>query len=81
MKRIENHCVDCGLPCLGSGCPNHDVVVYYCDECRHDEVADYRIDDGDYCEFHAREYIQEIWDNLTLKEQAELLDISLENYN
>ena len=79
MKKIENFCVDCGLPCLGSGCPYRNVTVYYCDECRNDEVADYRIDGEDYCETHAKEYIEEAWNDLTLSEQAELLDISLES--
>ena len=40
MKRMENECVGCrdlGLHCLGSSCPNRNVVRYYCDRC--DEEA------------------------------------------
>ena len=39
MIRKENHCVDCGLPCLGSVCPHRNVIVYYCDLCG-DEISD-----------------------------------------
>lgn len=33
MKKIENECVRCGLPCLGYSCPNRRVVRFYCDKC------------------------------------------------
>ena len=33
MKRIENECVNCGLPCLGNSCPYKNVVHFYCDRC------------------------------------------------
>lgn len=36
MKKIEDECVGCadlGLPCLGLGCPNRNVVRFYCDRC------------------------------------------------
>ena len=33
MVRIENDCVDCGLPCLGEMCPNRNVRHLYCDKC------------------------------------------------
>lgn len=33
MIRYEDRCVDCGLPCLGSSCPNRNVPVYVCDDC------------------------------------------------
>lgn len=41
MKRIENDCVDCGLPCLGNGCPYRNVPHYYCDECGNEETLYY----------------------------------------
>ena len=34
MRKIENECVDCGLPCLGNSCPNRNVVRFYCDRCK-----------------------------------------------
>lgn len=33
MIKKENECVDCGLPCLGSSCPNRNVIRIYCDKC------------------------------------------------
>lgn len=75
MKAIENHCVDCGLPCLGKSCPYIDVLVYYCDDCGEDG-ATYRIDGNDCCEECAKSRIEEAWNDLTLSEKAELLNIS-----
>lgn len=74
MRRIENHCVDCGLPCLGKSCPYVDVAVDYCDECG-EENAKYRIDGQDYCEDCAENYIEETWNDKTISEKAELLNI------
>lgn len=48
MKRYENECVDCGLPCLGSSCPNRNVLRYYCDECGEEETL-YHYDDSELC--------------------------------
>ena len=36
MRKYENECVDCtgsGLPCIGAGCPNRNVLHFYCDKC------------------------------------------------
>lgn len=33
MKKTENECVDCGLPCLGNSCPYRNVTRFYCDRC------------------------------------------------
>lgn len=79
MKKIESFCVSCGLPCLGRACPNHSGTVYYCDECG--DYAKYQIENNDYCESCAKEYIQEAFDDLTMSEKAELLDISLHEYD
>lgn len=51
MLKVENHCVDCGLPCTSS-CPYKRVEVYYCDECG-DECGDevYDVDGADLCEY------------------------------
>ena len=48
MQRIENECVDCGLPCLGSSCPNRNVVRYYCDYCGNEEKL-YHYDNLEIC--------------------------------
>lgn len=76
MHRIENECVDCGLPCLGNSCPYRNVLVYYCDVCG-GEGADYTIDGEDYCEDCAKEYMKDAFDDLTLSEQAEVLNIDM----
>lgn len=46
MKKIENECVDCGLPCMGDSCPYKNVERHYCDDCG---------DDGDIYEFEGME--------------------------
>lgn len=82
MIRYENHCCSCAVPaypCIGSSCPNINVPVYYCDYCKPDVYAEYKIDDEHYCERCAREYIKRVFNYLTLSEQAELLEIPLES--
>lgn len=48
MKRLENECVDCGLPCLGNSCPNRNVPRFYCDDCG-DEAQLYDFDGEELC--------------------------------
>lgn len=48
MKRTENDCVDCGLPCLGSSCPYRNVVHFYCDKCGQ-ETDLYHFEDEELC--------------------------------
>ena len=48
MKRIENECADCGLPCLGDSCPNRNVVRLYCDKCNEEKVL-YHYDSEELC--------------------------------
>ena len=50
--------------------------MYYCDKCK-TAYAEYRIDDEDYCEECAAEYLKEVFNDLAIFEQAEALDISL----
>ena len=52
MVKIEDHCVDCGLPCLGSSCPNRNVTQYYCDKCGEEISCDeiYDVDGEELCE-------------------------------
>lgn len=36
MRKVTDECCGCatgGYPCLGSCCPNRNVVRLYCDEC------------------------------------------------
>ena len=48
MKRIENECVGCELPCMGNSCPNRNVVRFYCDRCK-DETTLYNYDNEELC--------------------------------
>ena len=45
MKKVINECVGCtslGLYCLGSTCPNRNVIRFYCDKCeRESTLYDY----------------------------------------
>lgn len=47
--RYEDQCCDCGLPCLGSSCPNRNVPIWYCDECGEEEVTLYVVDGKEVC--------------------------------
>lgn len=37
-KVYENECVGCGLPCMGSACPNVNVPHFYCDRCGEEDT-------------------------------------------
>ena len=55
MVRIENDCVDCGLPCMGGSCPLRNVEHRYCDKCG-DEIGEYYDVDGEeLCEYCLKE--------------------------
>lgn len=76
MKKTENHCVDCGLPCLGISCPHREVTVDYCDGgC--ENFAEYRIDGEDLCEVCCLKRVQEIFDELDLYEKAEAIGVRI----
>ena len=57
MLKIENHCVDCLLPCMGRSCPNLKVEVHYCDNCGDALPADeiYDVDGEELCEYCLKE--------------------------
>lgn len=46
----KSQCVHCGLPCLGSDCPNCKVAKYYCDNCGDDVAELYEYDGEQLCE-------------------------------
>lgn len=48
MVKVENECVDCGLPCLGDSCPYRNVVRYYCDKCKEEKKL-YYFDRDELC--------------------------------
>ncbi len=79
MRKYENDCVGCpdGMGCLGSSCPYVNVPHDYCDTCGEDG-AEYRIDGEDYCEDCAKKYLTDLFNDLCISEQAELLKVDLE---
>lgn len=82
MIKYENHCCGCavpGYPCLGNSCPRINVPVYYCDYCNDNIRAEYEIEDEHYCEDCAKEHLKDIFEDLTLSEQAEVLDVNMKN--
>ena len=51
MRQVEDECVGCtamGLHCIGSSCPNRNVVRYYCDECGEEDTL-YDFDNQELC--------------------------------
>lgn len=77
MRTYEDECVGCptGMGCLGKSCPYKNVERIYCDVCGCDSYEMYKVDGDDMCEECAEKYLQDIWDELTIEEKAELLDV------
>ena len=47
-REMRNECVSCGLPCLGSSCPNRNVPYLICDSCGDEDCEELYInDDGE----------------------------------
>ena len=49
MIKVENECVDCGLPCMHESCPNYAVTRLYCDECGDEADILYWFEDEQLC--------------------------------
>ena len=51
MTKLEDECVSCDLPCLGTHCPIRNVPHYYCDKCGEEYLPNglYKYDDKDLC--------------------------------
>ena len=45
----SDECVDCGRPCLGSLCPNRNVIRKECDVCGDEYEKVYRYENTVYC--------------------------------
>lgn len=50
MIKIDDECVDCGLPCMGKNCPYKDVIHIICDECGDECREVYDVDGEHLCE-------------------------------
>ena len=48
MKRRENECVNCDLPCIGNNCPYKEVIRFYCDRCGCEDIL-YHYDGEELC--------------------------------
>lgn len=49
LVTYESQCCDCGLPCLGLGCPYYSVKTLYCDECQEGVETLYKYDQEELC--------------------------------
>lgn len=78
MKRIEKNCVDCGQPCLHEGCRYYETETAYCDFC--ENKADFCIDNDDYCENCARQFLLNIFQEESIPAQAEMLGMNIKEY-
>ncbi len=81
MIRYENHCVGCPteMGCLGSSCPYQNVPVHHCDKTGCDEAAMYILNGKDFCEEHALEYLNVLFESLSIKEMADALEVNFED--
>ncbi len=80
MIKYEDHCVGCPteMGCLGSSCPYQNVPVHYCDKAGCHEEAFWALDGEDFCEEHALEYLNVLFESLSFKEMAEALEVNIE---
>lgn len=62
MYKIEDDCVDCGLPCLGDSCPYRNVTVNYCDECGEEYEFLYDYNGQELCKDCLLETVPKIYD-------------------
>ena len=74
MRNIENQCVGCETCTLGSGCSLLHVEVDTCDIC--DDTAECSLDGKDYCVECANEYLNELFNELSITEKAEAMGVS-----
>lgn len=77
MVEYEDQCVDCGLPCFGPSCKYKNVPVFRCDQCG--DYAGYRYEQEDYCEDCFKRLLKDTFDELTVMEKAEALNIDCED--
>ena len=80
MIKYENHCCGCatpGYPCLGDSCPYVNVPVYYCDLCDNNTYAEYEIDGEHYCEDCIASELKQMFNDLSITEKAEVLNVKL----
>lgn len=50
--KYESFCVGCtsmGLPCYAPHCKNYNVPIWYCDECKEEQVDLYEYEGQELC--------------------------------
>lgn len=59
--KIEDDCVECGLPCIGSACRLRHVKHFYCDVCgeEFDPYELHEVDDKMLCNDCLIPYLEE----------------------
>lgn len=53
MITYKNECCDCAVPaypCMGSACPERNVLHLYCDDCGDEADKLYKVDGEEICE-------------------------------
>lgn len=81
MVKIENHCVGCPPEMGCISCSYSRVEVHYCDTCGEEVIAEYEIDGEDMCFDCALRYCDDVFDEMTLKEKLEMLDVDFKELN
>lgn len=80
MIRYENQCCGCatpGYPCVGRTCSFRNAPVYYCDFCGEQTTCLYSIEGEHYCDECAQAYLEDCFDELSLSDKAEVLNIGI----
>ena len=82
MRKMEDDCVECGLPCIGRGCPYHGKHLHiYCDKCGEEGEKMYSVDGEDYCEGcliadHEAEIRENMWNDHPELKYAETEEVN-----
>ena len=79
MIIYKDECVGCPkeIGCLGDSCPYRHVPRHYCDKCGR-EGAEFAIDgQEEYCKECVKEILSDIFSDMDLSEQANMLGISI----
>lgn len=79
MTVYEDQCVSCPpeMGCLGNSCPNLNVEVHRCDECK--DYADCIIDDEELCFQCAEKKLNNYFNELEISEKAKILGLKFFN--
>lgn len=78
--KYENQCCDCAVPaypCKESDCPLLRVPIYYCDYCGCNCNSLYDIEGEQYCEDCTKKYLKEVFEDLSVEEQAQILEVNM----